>query len=270
MAEPDQNELHARLDVAHEIILEAGELINRYFATREDIQIERKGDNTPVTEADKEAEQYLRMRISGVFPHDGILGEEFGEGESDSPWRWIIDPIDGTKSFIHGVPLFGTLIGVQYQNESVIGLIAIPALGELVFAGQGCGAWCQRGQNPPTKIQVDQNTPFEQGLLCTSDFEGFAATDNWDTLLRLQQSAGLVRTWGDAYGYFLVATGQATAMIDPRLNAWDVAPMPVILSEAGGVFSDWQGTSSIESGNGLAANPQIAQQLVELIARVES
>ena len=265
MPEPDQNELHARLDLAHEAIQETCELINRFFGGREELAVDRKGDDSPVTAADREAEQYLRMRIGDAFTTDGILGEEFGESTTDSPWRWILDPIDGTKSFIHGVPLFGTLVGVQYQAQSVIGLIAIPALGELVFAAQGCGAWWQRGQAQPVRVQVDAETPLEQGLLCTSDFEGFAQTENWDTLHRLQHATGLTRTGGDAYGYVLGATGRAAAMVDPRLNAWDVAPMPVIMSEAGGTFCDWQGQPSIESGNGLAANPAVAKQLLDLL-----
>ncbi|MDA7978606.1 MAG: inositol monophosphatase [Pirellulales bacterium] len=265
MADPDQNELHARLDLAHEVILETCELINRFFAGRDELAVDRKTDDSPVTAADKEAEQYLRMRIGDAFPKDGILGEEFGETKTSSPWRWVLDPIDGTKSFVHGVPLFGTLIGVQFNAQSVIGLIAIPALGELVFAGQGCGAWWQHGKDSPVRAKVDAGTSLAEGLLCTSDFEGFALTDNWDTLHRLQQAAGLVRTWGDAYGYVLVATGRATAMIDPRLNAWDIAPMPVIMNEAGGTFSDWEGTSSINSGHGLAAHPQVARELLSLI-----
>jgi histidinol phosphatase-like enzyme (inositol monophosphatase family) len=265
MSEPDQNELHSRLDLAHEVILETCELINRFFASRTDLTVDRKGDDSPVTAADREAEQYLRMRIGDAFPNDGILGEEFGEAESDSAWRWILDPIDGTKSFIHGVPLFGTLVGVQHEKQSVIGLIAIPALGELVFAGKGCGAWWQRGTDAPERARVDASTPLNKGLLCSSDVEGFAQTENWELLNRLQQASGLMRTWGDAYGYALVATGRASAMIDPRLNAWDVAPMPIIMSEAGGRFCDWQGTPSIESGSGLAANPQIAEQLVALL-----
>lgn len=266
MPQPDESELAARLDLAHQSILEACELINQFFATRQDLDVDRKGDDSPVTAADREAEQYLRMRIRGTFPKDGILGEEFGDDESAADWRWILDPIDGTKSFIHGVPLFGTLVGVQYLRKSVIGLIAIPALGELVFAAQGSGAWWQRPGQNPVRTAIDQETPLAKGLLCTSDFEGFAKTGHWETLHQLQESAGLVRTWGDAYGYFLVATGQAAAMVDPRLNAWDVAPMPIIMLEAGGIFCDWQGNASIESGNGLAANPTVAKQLIALLS----
>lgn len=247
------DDLQSRWQLARQIAREAGEITLRYFC-RDNFQVEIKHDNSPVTVADRQAEQHLRERISQLFPGDGILGEEFGERPGESGYRWILDPIDGTKSFIHGVPLYGTLIGVEHGPQSVAGVIHVPALGETVTAAAGQGAWFEKGTAPPRRTHVAQCQSLDAALFCTSDIEGFRKIGRWDAFERLQSASGLTRTWGDCYGYLLVATGRADVMVDPRMHPWDAAALLPILEEAGGGYTDWQGQPTIYGGNGVAAN----------------
>jgi fructose-1,6-bisphosphatase/inositol monophosphatase family enzyme len=158
------SDLSSRLELTRRIAVEAGELTLRYFQ-RADLAVETKHDSSPVTVADRQAEQLLRQRISEAFPADAILGEEFGEQPGTSGFRWILDPIDGTKSFIHGVPLYGTLIGIEYERRSVVGMIHIPALKESVYAATGLGAWYVAGQEPPRLARVGSATKVSSSLL---------------------------------------------------------------------------------------------------------
>ena len=256
-------DLALRLDLARQIAREAGQVTLTYFR-RDTFEVEWKQDQSPVTIADRQAEQHLRSRIAEALPDDGILGEELGERQGTSGFRWILDPIDGTKSFIHGVPLYGTLIGVEHQQQSVLGVIHIPALNETVSAAIGHGAWYDDGSGPPRQARVGNRDRLATALLCTSEVEGFQKVNRWSTFERLQASVQLCRTWGDCYGYLLVATGRADVMIDPRMQVWDAAALAPILAEAGGAFTDWQGTPTIYGGNGIAANAALVEQVVAL------
>jgi histidinol phosphatase-like enzyme (inositol monophosphatase family) len=259
------NDVTARLDLALAAAREAGEITLRYFR-RDNFRIERKADDSPVTIADREAEQHLRDRIAAAFPHDGILGEEFGEQPGTSGYRWILDPIDGTKSFIYGVPLYGQLIGVEREQRSVVGVINVPALEECVYAAAGHGAWYCRGPSaePPRRASVSRVPRLADGLLLTSELEGYAVVGRWDLLTRLSAAAWITRTWGDCYGYLLVATGRAEAMVDPRMHVWDAAALQPIVEEAGGTFTDWQGKPSIYTGNAVASNGLVAGEVLAI------
>src|SRR5262245_21796425 len=194
------DELTPRLELALAIAREAGEITLGYFR-RGNFRVERKADDSPVTVADREAEQHLRRRIAAAFPGDGILGEEFGEQTGTSGYRWILDPIDGTKSFIYGVPLYGQLIGVEHERRSVVGVINVPALGECVYAAAGHGAWYRRADDPPQPAAVSNVPRLSEGVLLTSELEGYAVVERWDLLTRLSAAARMTRTWGDCYGY---------------------------------------------------------------------
>jgi histidinol phosphatase-like enzyme (inositol monophosphatase family) len=252
-----------RLELAIEAAREAGRITLEYFR-RDDLKVERKGDDSPVTIADRQAEQYLRRRISEAFPEDGILGEEFGEQQGASGYRWIVDPIDGTKSFIHGVPLYSTLIGVERDGEPVLGVIVIPALDEAVYAAVGQGAWYLRGQEPPCPARVASTARLSEGLFLTSEVANFYAIERPQVFEQLQAATRLTRTWGDGYGYMMVATGRADVMVDPIMCAWDAAPMLTILEEAGGVFTDWQGRRTIHSGQGIATNSALLSEVLAI------
>lgn len=255
--------ISARLGAAIGWTHEAGQITLEYFQSA-GIDVQRKADNSPVTLADQRAEQWLRQRIQQTFPDDQIVGEEFGEQPGSSGFTWILDPIDGTKTFIGGVPLFSQLIGILRGGESVAGIIAIPALDEMVFACQGQGAWWRRKLAPPQRAFVSQRKKLADGIFLTSQIDTFEQRGAFDAFTRLQQAAYVTRTWGDGYGYLLVATGRAEAMVDPIMNLWDAAALKPVLEEAGGTFTDWSGTPTIRSGEGIATNGHVAAEVLAI------
>jgi histidinol-phosphatase len=256
------NELAARLELARRAALEAGKLTLEYFRS-ESLAVELKLDRSPVTVADREAEQLLRRQIAAAFSDDAILGEELPEKQGTSGWRWILDPIDGTKSFIRGVPLYGTMVGVEHEGRSVLGVVFIPALDECIYASMGQGAWYQVGGSAPKRAQVSAREKLSEALLCSSDTR-IAAAERAGAYARLQQAVAVSRTWGDCYGYLLVATGRAEVMIDPVMNVWDAAAIQPIVLEAGGTFTDWQGRETIYSGEGIATNGRVLDEVLAI------
>jgi len=263
------DQIGARLDLAVEAALEAGGITLEYFR-REDLEVERKGDDSPVTVADRAAEEHIRQRIGDVFPDDAILGEELPEKAGTSGYRWILDPIDGTKSFIHGVPLYGTLIGVEHQGESVLGVILIPALDEYVYAATGRGAWYVCGNAAPRRAKVSLCPRLAEGLFVTSEVISFDEVQRGQVYRQLEATARLARTWGDCYGYLLVATGRAELMVDPLMSVWDAAALLPILQEAGGSFTDWQGRPTIHSEEGIATNGHILDEVLAITKKAKS
>jgi histidinol phosphatase-like enzyme (inositol monophosphatase family) len=252
-----------RLQLAREAGYEAGRITLEYFC-RDNFSVEWKQDASPVTVADRSAEQHLRKRIAAAFPADGILGEEFGEQPGTSGYRWILDPIDGTKSFVSGVPLYGTLVGVEHGGRSVIGLILIPALDECVYAARGHGAWHVVGQAEPKPARVSAKSRLAEGLFLTSEIKTYLEVGRRETFDRLQAACWLSRTWGDCYGYLLVATGRAELMVDPKMHLWDNAALQPILEEAGGTFTDWQGNPTIYAPEAVATNGRVLDEALEI------
>ena len=258
-------EFQRRRDVAVEIARLAGITTLDRFRTH-DLQVEIKADSSPVTAADRLAETLIRDRINSAFPHDAILGEEFGEQAGTSGFRWILDPIDGTKSFIRGVPLYGTLIGVEYDEQSGVGVIYIPGSEECVHAVRGESCHYQIGKSPSTTVRVSQTAQLSHALLCTSDPVTFLKVGRERQLHQLMAGCQLCRTWGDCYGYLLVATGRADVMIDPQMNIWDAAALQPIIEAAGGSFSDFQGRPTIYSGHVVATNGLIHDEVLRITA----
>jgi histidinol phosphatase-like enzyme (inositol monophosphatase family) len=257
------DELAARLDLARNAAREAGALTLRHFQSR-GLQVERKSDRSPVTIADRQAEQHLRGRIEAAFPGDAIVGEEFGERAGDSGWRWILDPIDGTKSFICGVPLYGTLVGVEHQGRSRIGVIHIPALAETVWAAEGGGAWYAKGDAQPVPARVSACERLEDGVFLTSQVDGFQRRGAEQAFQTLQSRAYITRTWGDCYGYLLVATGRADVMIDSDMHLWDIAALLPVLEEAGGTLTDWSGQATIHTSEAVATNGRLFDDVLSV------
>ncbi len=255
--------LDSRLKFAVEIARRAGQHTLRYFQSA-DLAVDSKADASPVTIADREAEQLLRRDIAAAFPHDGILGEEFGEQPGTSGFRWILDPIDGTKSFISGVPLYGTLVGVERDGQSLVGVIVIPALDECVYAAAGQPAWYIRGNAPPRETRVSQKRRLAEGLFVTSEVASFGKRGRQTTYEQLQAAARVSRTWGDCYGYLLVATGRAEVMVDPIMSVWDAAALQPIMQAAGGSFTDWQGRPTIHAGEGIATNGLVLDEVLAI------
>ena len=208
------------------------------------------------------------MRPSAAkFPDDGILGEELGETNGSSGYRWILDPIDGTRSFVCGVPIYSTLVGLENEGKSVLGVIMIPALNECVYAATGLGAWHVRGNAPPVAAHVSAKPRLAEGLFVTSDPKTFVDSQRTEVFERLQSKSLITRTWGDGYGYLLVATGRAELMVDPIMNVWDCAALQPVIEEAGGRFTDWTGRATIHSGESIATNGLVHEEALSLMQK---
>lgn len=259
------DQLCRRLDSARRFAHEAGQITLAYFR-RDDLVVERKGDDSPVTAADRQAEAHLRRSIAAAWPEDGIFGEEMGEQPGTSGFRWILDPIDGTKSFIHGVPLYGTLVGIERHGQPLAGVIHMPALGETVYAAQGQGAWYEQAGQIPRPVRVSACPRLAEALFLTSEVANFDRIGRRAVFDRLQAAVRLVRTWGDCYGYLLLATGRAELMIDPVVAVWDLAALVPVIEESGGTFTDWQGRRTIYSGQAVATNGLIFKEVMALMA----
>ncbi|MFM8735853.1 MAG: inositol monophosphatase family protein [Pirellulales bacterium] len=262
--------LRDRLDAAMAAARLAGTETLRWFGDAS-LAVDTKADQSPVTAADRAAEAILRRELLGAFPDDAFLGEETGETPGRSGYEWVVDPIDGTKSFIRGVPLYATLVGCRHEGRGVVGVIAIPALDEIAWAVRGGGAWHRRCAADPAVARVSRRAGLDDALLCSSDFTSFrrwsgGAAAGDAARGRLEAACGLVRTWGDGYGYLLVATGRADVMVDPLLNPWDAAAVEVVVTEAGGRFSDWQGRDRIDAGDGIATNGLVHEAALAALA----
>ena len=243
------------LNEAVELACEAGRLTLDWFNDHE-LSVRRKDDGSPVTDADKAAETLLREALSKRFPNDAVIGEEFPEEQGTSGRTWIIDPIDGTRSFVRGVPLYTTLLAMIDQHGPAIGVAAVPPLDEAVWAGRGLGCY-HNGR----RCQVSPQTELGRSYLCASGFEWWPES----AFDRVRKTGARMRTWGDGYGYVLVATGRTEAMIDPGLNLWDIAPMLVIIPEAGGQITQWNGSTTAGAGDWLTTNGTFHEELLTLL-----
>lgn len=257
-------DLTSRLDFALHVAREASELILRYYQHPE-LAVEQKLDTTPVTAADRGAEELIRARLAVAFPHDGVLGEEFPETPGTSGFRWILDPVDGTKSFVHGVPLFGTLIGIEHGRDCVVGVCRFPALDEVVYAARGHGCWWQVGTAEPRRARVSNVTDLSQATFCQTNMLRWETVGHWNALMTLLRSVGLSRGWGDCFGHVLVATGRAEIMVDPSMNPWDAAALVPIIQEAGGVFMDWRGEPTIYGQSGISVVPALKDEVLRIL-----
>jgi histidinol-phosphatase len=245
-------------DFATSLAYQAGKITLRYFNTG--IQPELKENNDPVTIADREAESFIRAEIERVYPGHAIVGEEYGESDTkDSPFRWIIDPIDGTISFIRGVPLYGVLIGLEIEGIVKVGAAYFPPLDEMLTAAHGLGCWWNG-----RRARVSAVSQLSEACVVSSDF-GHLAAKMPDVVERFTKQKALLRTWGDAYGYLLVATGRAEVALDPRLDIYDCGPYPVIMQEAGGFFGSWSGEEGHTHGEGIACNAALQPEVMKVM-----
>lgn len=246
-------------DFAVEIAWQAGRLTLQHFQTQLDVMW--KGDNSPVTAADRGAEELLRRRIEARYPDHAIVGEEFGERHADgATFRWILDPIDGTRSFIRGVPLYGVLVGLECEGEMVVGASYFPGLDEMVAAAKGHGCWWNG-----RRAHVSPVAALDQALVCYTDNAGFAPQGRQAAWERLQRACHTQRGWSDAYGYALVATGRAEVMLDPIMSVWDCGALLPIVREAGGTFTDWEGSPTVYGGNAIATNGHLRDEVLALV-----
>ena len=240
--------LDSLLEFAVETAHLAGRLTLGYFQAG--VRPDLKSDDTPVTVADRAAEQLIRGRIEQRYPRHAILGEEFGVQESlGATHRWLIDPIDGTKAFVRGVPLYGVLLGLEIEGVVQVGAAYFPALDDMVYAATGRGCWWNG-----RRARVSEVTSLDRAYVSCSDVGNFARYGRSAEWQRVVQSTYHRAGVGDAYGYCLVATGRAEIMLDPIVSVWDCGPFPPILAEAGGYFGDWQGNRTINAGEAMATS----------------
>jgi histidinol-phosphatase len=237
----------------------AGDVTRRYFGGK--LRAEVKPDGTPITDADREAETVLRDDILARFPEHGVVGEEFGVTNPDARIRWIIDPIDGTRSFMRGVPLYGVLLGIEVDNAPVVGVAHFPALSETVVAAKGLG--CRWNGQPARVSDVDS---LDQAALLTTDLSHTLSDPACSGFAQLADRCAFARTWGDCYGHILVATGRADIMVDPELHLWDAGPLLTILTEAGGRFTSVAGDARIDAGSGVSTNGVLHAEALRMLA----
>ena len=246
------------LDFAVETAYQAGQLTLGYF--NRGVEPEMKEDETPVTVADRQAEELMRRRIEKAYPEHGILGEEFEEKGGSGGVRWLLDPIDGTKSFVRGVPLYGVLMGLEIEGRVEVGVAYFPALGEMAYAatGEGCYLGGRRVRVAQTQTLAESTVSFTD----VGNFERYGRGASWG---RIQHRAAYRIGWSDAYGHMLVATGRAELMLDPVMNAWDCGPFPALLREAGGYFGDWAGNETIYGNEALSTTQVLLPEVLALL-----
>lgn len=244
---------------AVEIARAGGDSTLDYF--KKSFDLDFKSDNSPVTNADRNAEEIMRNEIKRRFPDHGIIGEEFGREGEDSDVVWVLDPIDGTQSFIHGVPFYTTLIGVLVDGEPKAGVIYAPALNEMVSASIGDGCFFN-----DKKATVRHCNSLDEATFLTTDMEHIDKHNFTQPFEELLSKTRLHRTWGDGYGHLMVAVGRADIMFDPILNIWDAAALLPVVTEAGGTFMDVHGNTTIETGNAISTNPELKSEILSIFS----
>ncbi len=251
-------ECRNRYEVAIETTRAAGRLALGYFDRA--VTVEWKQDASPVTVADREAEALLRSRLLSRFPGDGFLGEESGHTPGTTGYRWIIDPIDGTRNFVRGIPLWGTLVGLEYRGETVAGVIEAPALGESYRALRGAGAY--RGER---RIHVSDVSTLGEAQMFYSGLAWFMKAGRQDAFIELSRRVQRQRGFGDFYGFVLVAQGSGEVMVEYGIHAWDVAALKPLVEEAGGRFSDWDGQPRIDRPDVVVSNGKIHDEVLRIL-----
>jgi len=252
---PDNTLLAAVEELAR---LTGGVALQHY---RSSLRVERKADGSPVTAADRAAEQAARAWVRERFPDDGVLGEEFGEERAGASRRWIIDPIDGTKSFVRGVPLWGSLVALCEGETVLAGAAFFPVVDELVVAAPAAGCWWNG-----RRCSVSGVSELSAATAVTTDERFRRHPERRAAWERLGSCVDVARSWGDCFGYLLVATGRAEVMCDPELSPWDAAALQPIVVEAGGVFTDWSGRPTAFGGSAIATNRAVAEAARALLA----
>lgn len=245
------------LEEATEIVERGSRVALSYF--RQALLIESKPDKSPVTIADKKTEEAIRSELTKAFPDHGIVGEEFGEEAANRDFVWTIDPIDGTRSFIRGIPLFGTLVALLERGEPVLGIAVLPALDETYVAGKGLGAFCDG-----LPLHVSNTHALDGAFVCCGDSNAFEAAGKRRYQEELFRRSELVRGYSDCFGHTLVLRGAIDAMIDPVVSIWDIAPLVCLIQEAGGVYFGFDGTSSVQNKSFITCNPALRDQLLKL------
>jgi len=264
MTTPTPLEIHARLQFVATNTMPCAKLALQWFG-KDTFTPDHKADGSPVTIADKTIETKIRNRIEEAFPNDAILGEEFDDKLGTNDYQWVIDPIDGTISFVQGIPLFGTMLACLHKGTPVIGAIAMPCLDELVYAATGLGAFHQENSNDPVPAKVSNVNQLSNALVNTTALTYFTTPKLRTLYDRIDSECKYTRGFPDCYGIVLLATGRVDAVVEPTVAIWDIASVPPIIHEAGGISTDIAGNDTVQTGSVLAATPAVHSQLLNLI-----
>jgi histidinol-phosphatase len=229
---------------------------------RTNLAVELKHDGSPVTAADRASELAAREWVRKYYPADGVLGEEFGEERADAPRSWIIDPIDGTKTFVRGAPLWGSLVALCEGERVLAGAAYYPAISEWLVAAPGAGCWWN-----DSRCAVSTVDRLDHATVLTTDERFTTRLKYLGGWRRLARASAVARTWGDCYGYLLVATGRAEVMVDPVMSPWDAAALQPIITEAGGCFTDWDGNETAFAGSVIATNRALCGEVQRVLAQ---
>lgn len=246
------------IEFARELALASGQLIRERFGSRA-FDIELKQDNSVVTATDREAELIMRGMITARFPDHGLIGEELGPHNVDAEYVWTLDPIDGTISFVSGIPLFGTLIGLLERGRPILGVINQPISGELMI---GTEAGTTLNSVPARVHKVER---LSEATLLTTDPNLIDRHADPEKFEALRRRVAKTRTWGDCYGYLMLASGRADIMMDPIMSKWDLMPLIPIVRGAGGVITDWHGDDPVLGTSIVAATPELHPQVISLL-----
>lgn len=255
--------LRPLLEFAVDACEQAGKITLEYF--QKDFRIDYKSDKSPVTIADRRSETKIREMIQKEFPNHAIVGEEFGPSTGSSSAKWYVDPIDGTLAYVHGVPIYGVMLGLEINGDCVVGVVNLPALKEMACAARGEGCYWNGERST-----VRKNRRLQESLFCHSGTEYFREYGRQEAYRQLEEATALQRTWGDCYGHILVATGRADLCVDPILNSWDAAPLIPILLEAGGTFTDWKGQVTPHHHEGVSANSGLLPEILRITSNFAS
>ena len=251
-------EWRSRYEVVLDAAKAAGQLALGHFD--QGIAVEWKADQSPVTLADRSAEELLRTALLGRFPQDGFLGEEFGSTAGSSGFRWVIDPIDGTRSFVRGIPIWATLVGLEYKGELIAGVCELPAMGHSYRALRGDGAY-----RDERRIRVSDVADLQKAHVYYSSISWFDRVNKAERFLELVNVSERQRGFGDFYGFVLVAQGSGEVMVEHGVHAWDVAALIPIVEEAGGRMTSWAGKVDIEAPDVLASNGVLHEQALAIM-----
>lgn len=250
--------MRPELEAAVAAARRAGEVALRHF--RSGLAVEAKSDRSPVTEADREAERTIVAALRAAFPEYGVLGEEFGE-QGSRERRWIIDPIDGTKSYVRGIPFFATLIALEEEGEVTLGVVHAPATGELLYAARGEGAFDESG----ARLAVSRRATLRESMVSFGGLEIFRRKGHWGAVERLVESTARQRGYGDYLGSTAVIRGWSEAMLELDVKPWDLAPLKILVEEAGGRLTDFEGRATIHGGSAIVTNGLVHEQVLAAV-----
>ncbi|OQW52182.1 MAG: hypothetical protein A4S09_09285 [Proteobacteria bacterium SG_bin7] len=258
-------DLKKRVDFTLEVARNAGNIAATYYGTNK-LNTEFKSDESPVTVADRACEKFIRERIEKVFPEDGIVGEEFGVKKGTSGLNWYIDPIDGTQSFVTGVPFFATMIAIETERDSIMGVVHFPILNETVFAYTGGGTWWKRHNTEKfERTFVTKTSSLSLARITSSSINYWKQTKREEILFDISKKVKWVHGWGDSFGQILVATGRLDLTLDPLMYDWDSMPLKPLVEEAGGIFSDFGGNRDPFGRSAFSCNPVLHEEVLKII-----